>query len=39
MTSASYCAVGGGLGFVIGVEFNNWRRARVQDNATSWTSR
>jgi SH3-like domain-containing protein len=25
--------------FVVGTEFNNWRRARVQDNTTSWISR
>jgi SH3-like domain-containing protein len=27
------------VGFVVGMEFNNWRRARVQDNTTSWISR
>jgi hypothetical protein len=25
--------------FVIGTEFKNWRRARVQDNTASWISR
>jgi len=25
--------------FVVGTEFNIWRRARVQDNTTSWISR
>src|ERR1700730_12379035 len=27
------------VGFVVGTEFNNWRRARVQDKTTSWISR
>jgi hypothetical protein len=27
------------VGFVVRTEFNNWRRARVQDNRTSWISR
>jgi len=26
------------VGFVVGTEFKNWRRARVQDNTTSWIS-
>jgi hypothetical protein len=34
-TFASYCGQWR-VGFVVGTEFNNWRRARVQDNATSW---
>ena len=36
---ASYCGQWR-VGFVVGTEFNTWRRrARVQDNTTSWISR
>ena len=27
------------VGIVVGTEFKNWRRPRVQDNTTSWISR